>query len=124
VESVKESIERGTITRTLNPKWIEEMLKHGFNGVQKIADRIEYLLGLSATTNAVEDRLWDKIAERFILDEKLFNRLKELNAYAVREMLEKLLEAEKRGYWDAGELRKKIEEKYLEIEGILEEKML
>jgi len=39
-------------------------------------------------------------------------------------MLEKLLEAEKRGYWDAGELRKKIEEKYLEIEGILEEKML
>jgi cobaltochelatase CobN len=124
VESVKESIERGTITRTLNPKWIEEMLKHGFNGVQKIADRIEYLLGLSATINAVENRLWDKIAERFILDERLFNRLKELNPYAVREMLEKLLEAEKRGYWDAGELKKIIEERYLEIEGILEEKML
>jgi len=121
VESVKDSIERGTITRTLNPKWIEEMLKHGFNGVQKIADRIEYLLGLSATTNAVESRLWDKIAERFVLDEKLFNKLKELNPYAVKEMLEKLLEAEKRGYWDAGELKKKIEEKYLEIEGILEE---
>jgi cobaltochelatase CobN len=124
VESIKDSIERGTITRTLNPKWIEEMLKHGFNGVQKIADRIEYLLGLSATTNAVEDRLWDKIVERFVLDEKLFNALKELNAYATREMLEKLLEAERRGYWEPGELLKKeIEEKYLELEGILEEKI-
>ncbi len=121
IESVKDSIERGTITRTLNPKWIEEMLKHGFNGVQKIADRIEYLLGLSATTNAVENRLWDKIAERFIFDENLFHKLKELNPYAVKEILEKLLEAEKRGYWDAGDLRKKIEEKYLEIESILEE---
>uniref|UniRef100_A0A7J2TJN4 Magnesium chelatase subunit H n=1 Tax=Archaeoglobus fulgidus TaxID=2234 RepID=A0A7J2TJN4_ARCFL len=121
VESVKDSIERGTITRTLNPKWIEEMLKHGFNGVQKIADRIEYLLGLAATTNAVENRLWDKIAERFVLDEDLFRRMKEANIYAVREILEKLLEAERRGYWKAGEIRKKIEEKYLEIDGILEE---
>lgn len=121
VESVKESIERGTITRTLNPKWIEEMLKHGFNGVQKIADRFEYLLGLSATTNSVENRIWEKLAERYVLDEKIFNRLKERNTYAVREMLEKLLEAEKRGYWKAGELKKKVEEKYLEIDGILEE---
>jgi cobaltochelatase CobN len=121
VESVRDSIERGTITRTLNPKWIEEMLKHGFNGVQKIADRIEYLLGLAATTNAVDSRLWDKIAERFVLDERLFNMLREQNVYATREMLERLLEAEKRGYWKAGDLKKKVEEKYLEIDGILEE---
>jgi len=45
VESIKDSIERGTITRTLNPKWIEEMLKHGFNGVQKIADRLSIYWG-------------------------------------------------------------------------------
>jgi len=83
------------------------MLKHGFNGVQKIADRIEYLLGLSATTNAVENRLWDKVVERFVLDEELFNRLKQLNVYALREMLEKLLEAEKRGYWRAQEFKEK-----------------
>ncbi len=121
VEDVRDSIERGTITRTLNPKWIEEMLKHGFNGVQKIADRIEYLLGLAATTNAVDSRLWDKIAERFVLDERLFNRLREQNVYATRELLERLLEAEKRGYWKAGDLKKKVEEKYLEIDGILEE---
>jgi cobaltochelatase CobN len=102
VESVAESIERGTVTRTLNPKWIEEMLKHGFLGVQKIADRIEYLLGL-------------------VLDEETFERLKELNVYATREILEKLLEAEKRGYWKAGDSKKKVEEKYLEVDGILEE---
>jgi len=59
--------------------------------------------------------------ERFILDEELFSRLKQLNVYALREMLEKLLEAEKRGYWRAQDLKKKVQEKYLEIDGILEE---
>ena len=59
--------------------------------------------------------------ERFILDEELFSRLKQLNVYALREMLEKLLEAEKRGYWRAQDLKKKFQEKYLEIDGILEE---
>lgn len=121
VESVSDSIERGTVTRTLNPKWIEEMLKHGFLGVQKIADRVEYLLGLAATTNAVENWIWDRVAERFVLDEKMFERLKKLNVYTTREILERLLEAEKRGYWKAEELKKKVEEKFLEVDGILEE---
>jgi hypothetical protein len=30
----------------------------------------------------------NEIAERFVLDEQLFNRLKDMNAYATREMLE------------------------------------
>ena len=63
----------------------------------------------------------NEIAERFVLNEQLFNRLKDMNVYATREMLERLLEAEKRGYWKAGDLKKKVEEKYLEIDGILEE---
>ncbi|MCS7144448.1 MAG: magnesium chelatase subunit H [Archaeoglobaceae archaeon] len=122
VESIGEAIERGSVTRNLNPLWIEEMLKHGFLGVQKIADRVENLLGLSATTGSVENWIWDKVAERFVLDEKMFRRLKELNTYATLEILERLLEAEKRGYWKASdEVKKEIEEKFLDLDGILEE---
>ncbi|MCS7130469.1 MAG: cobaltochelatase subunit CobN, partial [Archaeoglobaceae archaeon] len=122
VESISEAIERGSITRTLNPSWIEEMLKHGFLGVQKIADRVENLLGLSATTASVENWIWERVAERFVLDEKMFKRLKDLNVYATLEIVERLLEAEKRGYWKVSdEIRKRIEEKFLDLDGILEE---
>ncbi len=122
VESVKDAIERGTITRTLNPKWINEMLKHDFHGAQKIADRVEYLLGLAATTNAVENWVWDKVAERFVLNEELFERLKESNPYATKEILERLLEANKRGYWRADEeILEELENKYLMVDGMLEE---
>ncbi|MHC1590896.1 MAG: cobaltochelatase subunit CobN, partial [Candidatus Helarchaeales archaeon] len=55
VEDLKISIERATRTRTLNPVWIEGMLKHDFHGVKKIKDRVEYLLGLAATTGKVEN---------------------------------------------------------------------
>ncbi|WP_010479462.1 cobaltochelatase subunit CobN [Thermococcus zilligii] len=124
VESLKESIERGTITRTLNPKWVEEMLKHGFLGAQKIADRVEYLLGLAATTNAVENWLWDRVAERFVLDDEMFERLKSLNIYATKEIVEKLIEATRRGYWTTSEeTLEKLEDRYIEVEGILEEKI-
>ena len=125
VENIKDAIERGTITRTLNPKWIDEMLKHEFLGVQKIAERIENLLGLAATTNAVDNWIWDKVAERFVFDEEIFEKLKESNPYATKEILERLLEANRRGYWDAGvDKIEKIEEKYLELDGMLEDEVM
>ncbi|WP_297184559.1 cobaltochelatase subunit CobN [Thermococcus sp.] len=124
VESIKEAIERGTITRILNPKWINEMLKHEFHGAQKIADRVEYLLGLAATTNAVKNWIWDKVAERFMFDEEIFERLKESNPYATKEILERLLEANRRGYWKADEeILEELEDKYLELDGMLEEEI-
>ena len=52
------------------------MLKHEFLGVQKIAERVKNPLMLSATTNAVENWIWDEVTERFVLDDELFERLK------------------------------------------------
>jgi len=50
--------------------------------------------------------------------------LKRNNPYATREILERLLEANRRGYWKADEDRiGKIEEKYLELDGMLEEEV-
>ena len=124
VESIKDSIERGTITRTLNPKWINEMLKHDFHGAQKIAERIENLLGLAATTNAVENWIWDRVAEKLVFNEEIFERLRENNIYATKEILERLIEAERRGYWKTDkEVIDKIIRKYLELEGMLEEEI-
>lgn len=122
IESLEEAIERGSITRTLNPLWIEENLKHGFLGVQKILDRIENLLGLSATTNAVHNSIWNKVFERYVLDENMYKRLRELNKFATKKIIERLMEAERRGLWKANQAQRKVlEDRFYELEGILEE---
>ena len=121
-EDVGAVIVRGTRTRLLNPKWIDELLKHDYHGTQQIADRVENTLGLAATTNAVPNWIWSSIAERFVFDEEMRKRLEENNKFAAVEIMERLFEAEKRGYWKATkEELEKMRKAYLEMEGDIEE---
>ncbi len=121
-EDVGDVIVRGTRTRLLNPKWIDGMLEHDYHGAQQIADRVENTLGLAATTNAVPNWIWSSIAERFAFDEEMRRRLEENNKFAAVEIMERLFEAEKRGYWKATkEEMEKMRRAYLELEGDVEE---
>ena len=121
-EDVGDVIVRGTRTRLLNPKWIDGMLEHDYHGAQQIADRVENTLGLAATTNAVPNWIWSSIAERFVFNEEMRNRLEENNKFAAVEIMERLFEAEKRGYWKATEEElEKMRKAYLEMEGDIEE---
>ena len=121
-EDVGDVIVRGTRTRLLNPKWIDGMLEHDHHGAQQIADRLENTLGLAATTNAVPNWIWSSIAERFVFDEEMRKRLEENNKFAAVEIMERLFEAEKRGYWKATkEELEKMRKAYLEMEGDIEE---
>jgi cobaltochelatase CobN len=123
-ESVGDAITHGVRTRLLNPKWADGMLKHDFHGAQKIADRVEYLIGLAATTGGVEDWIWGDVARRYILNPEMRRRLTLNNKWAAAQIVERLLEAKKRGYWDTTpDETKKLEEAYLEIEGWIEERM-
>ncbi len=102
-EDLKLSIERAVRTRILNPKWIEGMLKHNFHGAKKIKDRVEYLLGFAATTGKVENWIFDDIADKFIFNDDMRNKLYENNPYATVKMAELLFESAKRGYWRVDE---------------------
>jgi len=121
-EDVKDVIKRGTRTRLLNPKWIDEMLKHEYHGAQQIEERVYNTLGLAATTHAVENWIWSSIAERFVFDEEMRKRLMENNRFAAMGLTERLMEAEQRGYWDATEEEmEKLRQAYMEMEGDIEE---
>ncbi len=123
-EDVEAAIRRGVRTRLLNPKWIESLLDHEYHGVQHIADRVENVLGLAATTNRVDNWIWSKIAERYIFDENMRKRLEENNRWAAAEIIRRLFEANERGYWQATtEELEKLREAYLELEGFIEEKL-
>lgn len=123
-ENVKAALERGVRTRLLNPKWIEGLLAHPFHGAQKIADRVENLIGFAATTHAVGEWVWSRLLDRYVRDGDLFRRMAENNRFALEQILARLLEAEKRGYWSPTEEEEALlRERYLELEGVIEERM-
>ncbi|MGI9106219.1 MAG: cobaltochelatase subunit CobN [Pyrinomonadaceae bacterium] len=101
VRSVEETIRLETRTKTLNPKWYEGMLKHGFRGVAEIESHVANTFGWSATADAVDDWVYREVAETFVLDEGMLERLRGLNPHSARSLVARLLEAEGRGFWQA-----------------------
>lgn len=121
-ETIDKSIARGIRTRVLNPKWIDGMLNHSYHGAQKIADRFENVMGLAATTNSVDEWIYDDLHESYVENEELRNRMIENNPHAYMNILEQMMEYNTRGYWDATqEQLDKIKQVYLEIEDKIEE---
>jgi cobaltochelatase CobN len=123
-EELGKAVHRGARARLLNPKWIEGMLEQGYNGAQHIQERVDNVLGLSATTNEVASWVWDEIEDRYMLDEHVRKQLEKDNPWALRNMMERLLEASRRGYWQASDERiEQLRAIYLELEGLLEEEV-
>lgn len=121
-ESIEKSIGRGIRTRVLNPKWIDGMLEHKYHGVQKISQRFENVMGLAATTNSVEEWIYNDMHKSYVEDEKLREKLIENNPYAYMDILEQMMEYSNRGYWEAtDEQIDKIKEVYLELEDSIED---
>lgn len=86
-------------TRTLNPKYIEDLLAHGHEGVRQIESQVTNTLGWSATTGAVEPWVYTKITETFVLDKEMRARIAALNPTASARLTNRLLEAKERSYW-------------------------
>lgn len=114
---VKRSIEHGIRTRLLNPKWIDAMLKTDYHGAQHINDRFENVLGLAATTGAVDSSVFSDMESCYITDPGMRRRLMENNNWALMSMINRLSEASSRGYWNAtDEELKTLNDAYLECE--------
>src|SRR5438128_3470196 len=103
IRSLEETVRLETRAKTLNPKWYEGMLKHGFRGVAEIENHVANTFGWSATANAVDPWIYTEISQTFLLDTMMLNRLRELNPYSVRSLTGRLLEAHDRGYWNPAE---------------------
>jgi magnesium chelatase subunit H len=88
-----------TRTRTLNPRWFEGQLKHGYEGVRQIEAQVTNTMGWSATTGQVAPWVYQKISETFVLDAAMRERLASLNPIAASRMSKRLLEACDRAYW-------------------------
>ena len=99
VRSLVEQVSLETRTRVLNPKWYEGMLKHGYEGVRQIEAHVTNTVGWSATTRQVEPWVYERIAQTYVLDPDMRQRLGELNPAASTKMTNRIIEAHERGYW-------------------------
>jgi magnesium chelatase subunit H len=123
VRTLGEQVALETRTRTLNPKWYEGMLEHGYEGVRQIEVHVTNTLGWSATTGQVQPWVYQQLTETFMLDPAMRERLADLNPTASARMANRLLEAQQRKYWspDAAvldALRRAGEELEDRLEGI------
>lgn len=118
IRSLAETVRLETRAKTLNPKWYEGMLEHGFRGVAEIENHVANTFGWSATADAVDPWIYTEIAQTFLVDQEMFKRLLELNPYSIRSLTNRLLEAHTRGYWNPDEA---MLEKLREIIGSVEE---
>jgi len=103
IRSLEETVRLETRAKTLNPKWYEGMLKHGFRGVAEIENHVANTFGWSATADAVDPWIYTEISKTFLLDPIMFKRLLELNPHSLRSLMKRLLEAHERGYWNPDE---------------------
>jgi magnesium chelatase subunit H len=120
IRSLEETVRLETRSKTLNPKWYEGMLKHGFRGVAEIENHVANTFGWSATADAVDPWIYTEISNTFLLDIAMLERLSELNPHSVESLAKRLLEAHDRGFWNPDE---HVLEKLREVIIRLEEKL-
>ena len=123
VRTLSEQVALETRTRTLNPKWYEALLAHGYEGVRQIESHVTNTVGWSATTGQVAPWVYQQITTTFVLDPAMRERLASLNPAASAKIANRLIEAHERNYWTPDPdmldvLRKAGEELEDRLEGV------
>src|SRR5579859_1110185 len=65
--SLAEETTRVFRARVVNPRWVEAMRRHGYKGAFELAATVDYLFGYDATAGVVEDWMYEKLTETYVL---------------------------------------------------------
>ena len=97
-------------------------MRHGYKGAFEMAATIDYLFGYEATAQVVDDWMFERLAQAYVLDPQIRQFLQEKNPWALRSIIERLFEANDRGLWEnpPDEITQSMRQIYLETEGNLE----
>ena len=99
VQTLEEEIARVVRARVVNPKWIAGVMRHGYKGAFEMAATVDYLFAFAATAKCVRDHHFDAVFDAYIADGEVRAFLGEHNPEALKEMSERLIEAQDRGLW-------------------------
>ena len=99
VRTLKEQINRVVRSRAANPKWIEGVKRHGYKGAFELAATVDNLFAFDATTGLIDDHQYALLADAYLIDESTRAFIQQHNPAALRDIAERLLEAQQRGLW-------------------------
>ncbi|WDG46026.1 cobaltochelatase subunit CobN [Pseudomonas chlororaphis] len=117
IRSLKEELNRVIRSRAANPKWIAGVKRHGYKGAFEMAATLDNLFAFDATTQLIDDHQYALLADAYLLDPAPREFIQQHNPHALRDMTERLLEAQQRGMWqEPGEYREALENLLLDIE--------
>jgi cobaltochelatase CobN len=117
IRTLKEELNRVIRSRAANPKWIDGVKRHGYKGAFELAATVDNLFAFDATTQLIDDHQYALLADAYLLDPATRDFVREHNPHALRDMTERMLEAQQRGMWKApGEYREALENLLLDIE--------
>jgi cobaltochelatase CobN len=107
MDDLEKSIGAEMRSRYLNPKWIEGMKAEGYAGAREMSNYAEYLWGWQVTTpEAVGRASWEQTFEVYVEDKYglgLPEFMDAENAWAYQSLTGRMLEANRKGYWDASD---------------------
>ena len=122
VKSLKEELLKVFRSRVVNPKWMKGMQDHGYKGAFEMAATMDYLFAYDATTNLIEDFMYEQITDAYLFDEENKAFIEEHNPWALKDMSERMLEAIQRGMWEnpSEETIEELKEIYKKSDNITE----
>jgi cobaltochelatase CobN len=121
IRTLKEELNRVIRSRVTNPKWISAMREHGYKGAFEMAASVDYLFAYDATTNLIDDYQYESVTDALVMDDDNRQFLEQSNPNALKEMAERLLEAQQRGLWqDPGDYQQQLIDTILAIDNSLE----
>jgi len=99
VRSLEEEIARVVRARVVNPKWIKGVMRHGYKGAFEMAATVDYLFAFAATADCVADHHFDLVFDAYLADAEVRDFIERHNPPALKEIAERLLEAQERNLW-------------------------
>jgi cobaltochelatase CobN len=99
VRSLEEEIARVVRARVVNPKWIKGVMRHGYKGAFEMAATVDYLFAFAATADCVADHHFDLVFDAYLGDDAVRDFIERHNPAALKEIAERLLEAQERDLW-------------------------
>ena len=107
-------------TRMFHPRWIKELQKEGYSGAVSLASKMDNFFGWQVVDpNLIRNDQWDEYLDIYVNDKlnlALDEWFKDINPAAFARMMERMLEAERKDYWQADPERlKQLVEQYIGV---------
>jgi cobaltochelatase CobN len=98
---LKEETLRVFRSRVINPKWLAAMRQHGYKGGLELTATMDYLFGYDATSEVMEDWMYEQVSRAYALEEQTQQFLRKSNPWALRDIVTRLFEAHERSLWES-----------------------